>query len=122
MPRAARKPKSSGIAALPVPLDTRPIEARLVDNQPRQPGWQFEPKWDGFRGLALRAGDEVELRAKSGKTLSRYCPEVVAMLGAIAPRYFVVDGELAIPIGESLSFDALQARLHPAESDCRSPL
>jgi ATP-dependent DNA ligase len=95
------------------------MEARLVDELPREPGWQFEPKWDGFRCLAFRAGDEVELRAKSGKTLSRYFPEVVAMLGAIEPERFIVDGELAIPIGESLSFDALQARLHPAESRVR---
>ena len=95
------------------------MEARLVGELPREPGWQFEPKWDGFRCLAFRAGDEVELRAKSGKTLSRYFPEVVAMLGAIAPESFIVDGELAIPIGESLSFDALQARLHPAESRVR---
>ena len=114
MPRAARKPKRTGLGALPVPLSTRQMEARLVDELPREPGWQFEPKWDGFRCLAFRAGDEVELRAKSGKTLSRYFPEVVAMLGAIAPESFIVDGELAIPIGESLSFDALQARLHPA--------
>lgn len=95
------------------------MEARLVNELPREPGWQFEPKWDGFRCLAFRAGDEVELRAKSGKTLSRYFPEVVAMLGAIAPESFIVDGELAIPIGQSLSFDALQARLHPAESRVR---
>ncbi len=119
MPRAAKKSKSNGIAALPVPLDTRPMEARLVGDLPREPGWQFEPKWDGFRCLAFRAGDEVELRAKSGKTLSRYFPEVVAMLGAIAPESFIVDGELAIPIDESLSFEALQARLHPAESRVR---
>jgi ATP-dependent DNA ligase len=95
------------------------MEARLVAELPREPGWQFEPKWDGFRCLAFRAGDEVELRAKSGKTLSRYFPEVVAMLGAIVPESFVVDGELAISAGDSLSFDALQARLHPAESRVR---
>ena len=96
------------------------MEARLVAELPREPGWQFEPKWDGFRCLAFRAGDEVELRAKSGKTLSRYFPEVAAMLGAIVPESFVVDGELAISAGDSLSFDALQARLHPAESRVRN--
>jgi ATP-dependent DNA ligase len=117
LPRAARKPK--GLDALPLPLSTRPMEARLVTELPREPGWRFEPKWDGSRCLAFRADDEVELRAKSGKTLSRYFPEVVAMLGAIAPQSFVVDGELAIPVGDSLSFDALQARLHPAESRVR---
>lgn len=119
MPRAARKPNRKGISGLPVPLTTRPMEARLVSELPREPGWQFEPKWDGFRCLAFRAGDEIELRAKSGKTLARYFPEVVTMLAALASKRFVVDGELAIPIGETLSFDALQARLHPAESRVR---
>jgi len=119
VPRSAGKAKSRGLAALPVPLDTRPMEARLADDLPREPGWQFEPKWDGFRCLAFRADGEVELRAKSGKTLSRYFPEIVAMLGSIAPESFVVDGELAIPVDDSLSFDALQARLHPAESRVR---
>ncbi|MDB5108772.1 MAG: dependent ligase, partial [Candidatus Binatus sp.] len=92
------------------------MEARLVDALPREPGWQFEPKWDGFRCLAFGADRHVELRAKSGKTLSRYFPEVVAMLEPLARKPFVLDGELAIPVGDSLSFDALQMRLHPAES------
>jgi ATP-dependent DNA ligase len=83
---------------------------------PREPGWQYEPKWDGFRCLAFRAGDEIEIKAKSGKSLARYFPEVVAMLRALPPDRFVVDGELAIPVGESLAFDALQMRLHPAAS------
>jgi ATP-dependent DNA ligase len=95
------------------------MEARLVSELPREPGWQYEPKWDGFRCLAFRGGGEVELRAKSGKTLSRYFPEVVAMLAALAPKHFVLDGEFAIPLGDKLSFDALQARLHPAESRVR---
>ena len=95
------------------------MEAKLVDALPREPGWQFEPKWDGFRCLAFRAGDEVELRAKSGKPLARYFPEVVAMLQELAPDPFVIDGELAIPDGDTLSFDALQLRLHPAESRIR---
>lgn len=119
MPRAGRKPTRGGLAGLPVPLSTRPMEARLVSELPREPGWQFEPKWDGFRCLAFRAGDEIELRAKSGKTLSRYFPEIVAMLAAVARKRFILDGELAIPIDEILSFDALQARLHPAESRVR---
>jgi ATP-dependent DNA ligase len=86
---------------------------------PREPGWQFEPKWDGFRCLAFGAGNEVELRAKSGKSLTRYFPDVVATLRPFAPNRFVLDGELAIPIDNTLSFDALQARLHPAESRVR---
>jgi len=78
--------------------------------------WQFEPKWDGFRCLAFRNEGKVELRAKSGKSLSRYFPEVLAALAALPVKQFVLDGELAIPVGSTLSFDALQMRLHPAAS------
>jgi ATP-dependent DNA ligase len=92
------------------------MEAKLVTELPEEPGWQFEPKWDGFRCLAFRAGREVDLRAKSGKPLARYFPEVVAMLAALKPSPFVIDGELTIPVGGTLSFDALQMRIHPAES------
>ena len=56
------------------------MEAKLVDSLPESGGWQFEPKWDGFRCLAFRAGDAVELKAKSGKPLARYFPEVAARL------------------------------------------
>src|SRR5690242_21803413 len=104
---------------LPLSLDLAPTEAKLVDEIPRDPGWRFEPKWDGFRCLAFRAGDEVELRAKSGKSLTRYFPEIAASLAALDPRQFVLDGELVIPIGDTLAFDALQNRLHPAESRIR---
>src|SRR6201996_5217930 len=93
-----------------------PMEARLVDELPDEPGWQFEPKWDGFRCLAFRAGDEVELHAKSGKPLGRFFPEVVAELRGPPPKLFVLDGELVIAVGDTLSFDALQMRLHPAET------
>jgi ATP-dependent DNA ligase len=92
------------------------MEARLTDALPDGPGWHFEPKWDGFRCLAFRAGREVDLRAKSGKPLARYFPEVVELLRRLPHERFVIDGELAIPVGDTLSFDALQMRLHPAES------
>jgi len=119
----AAKPRSAAgrrtIEDLPVPLETPPMEAKLVDALPRDRGWQFEPKWDGFRCLAFRADREVELRGRSGKPLGRYFPEVVELLRKLQPRQFVVDGELVIPVGTSLSFDALQMRLHPAESRIR---
>jgi len=86
---------------------------------PEGAGWQFEPKWDGFRCLAFRDGDAVELRAKSGKVLHRYFPEVVANVAALPQQRFVLDGELAISLGGEMSFDALQLRLHPAESRIR---
>lgn len=107
------------LADLPVPLDLEPMEAKSVDTLPTGPGWRFEPKWDGFRCLAFRSGDQVELRAKSGKPLHRYFPEVAARLLASTPDPFVIDGELVIPVEGALSFDALQARLHPAESRIR---
>jgi ATP-dependent DNA ligase len=97
----------------PLPPETSPMEARLVDDLPMEPGWQFEPKWDGFGCLAFRAGDRVELRAKSGKPLARYFPEVAALLHGLGPSRFVLYGELGIPLGETLSFDALQMRRIP---------
>lgn len=107
---------SSSLKDLSVPVGIEPMEAKLVTELPEEPGWQFEPKWDGFRCLAFRAGKEVDLRAKSGKPLARYFPEVVAMLEELKPKQFVLDGELAIPRDGTLSFDALQMRVHPAES------
>ena len=95
-----------------------PMETRLVDALPSGAGWQFEPKWDGFRCLASRDGRRIEMAAKSGKTLARYFPEMVEELAALKVRNdnFVLDGELAIPVGPTLDFEALQMRLHPAES------
>ncbi|MGX5843542.1 ATP-dependent DNA ligase [Mesorhizobium sp. ArgA1] len=103
-----------------LPLDTEPMEAKSADALPDDAGhWQYEPKWDGFRCLAFKAGDAVDLRAKSGKPLGRYFPEVVQMLRDLEARAFVVDGEIVIEVDGALSFDALQMRLHPAESRIR---
>jgi ATP-dependent DNA ligase len=107
------------LADLPIALDLQPMEAKLVDELPIGPGWRYEPKWDGFRCLAFRAGDRVDLKAKSGKPLGRFFPDMVEALKALPVRRFVVDGELTIAVGGELSFDALQARLHPAESRVR---
>ena len=96
-----------------------PMEALLAAELPQGDGWQYEPKWDGFRCLARRAGDEVTLTSKSGKPLARYFPEVVEMLRGTKAKRFLLDGELIIPLGDALSFDALQLRLHPAESRIR---
>jgi ATP-dependent DNA ligase len=94
------------------------MEALLVDALPDEAGWQFEPKWDGFRCIAVKRGETVQLFAKSGKILHRYFPEVVEALATIGAD-FILDGELAVPVGESLDFDAIQQRLHPAESRIR---
>jgi len=104
---------------LAVPVGTLSMEARLVDELPHDEGWQFEPKWDGFRCLAFKAGKDVVLQAKSGKPLTRYFPEIVEAVRKAPQDKLVIDGELAIPSGDSLSFDDLQLRLHPAESRIR---
>ena len=96
-----------------------PMEALLAAELPQGEGWQYEPKWDGFRCVARRHGDEVTLTSKSGKPLARYFPDVVELLRGVKATDFLLDGELIIPVGDALSFDALQLRLHPAESRVR---
>jgi len=95
------------------------MEARSASRLPEGEGWRFEPKWDGFRCLAAKEGARVELHAKSGKPLGRYFPEVVARLAAVEAERFLLDGELLIELEGAPSFEALQMRLHPAESRIR---
>jgi ATP-dependent DNA ligase len=95
------------------------MDAELVRELPRSGEWQYEPKWDGFRCLAFRDGDRVELQAKSGKPLARFFPDVVDMLASLAAPRFVIDSELLIPVDGVLSFEELQMRLHPAASRVR---
>jgi len=96
-----------------------PMEAKLVDALPIDPGWRFEPKWDGFRCIVFRDGDQIELQSKAGKPLGRYFPEMVEMVARLKASRFALDGELVIPNGDRLDFEALQMRLHPAESRIR---
>src|SRR6188472_1392619 len=114
--KIAQRARSGGLATLGIPLELAPMEAKLVSDLPKDAGWQYEPKWDGFRCLAFRAGNEVEIKSKSGKSLSRFFPEVLSNLRALQMKSFVLDGELVIPVKGGLSFDALQMRLHPAQS------
>ena len=93
-----------------------PMEARAVDSIPSGPEWQYEPKWDGFRCLAFRDGNAVQLQSKSGRPLARYFPDIVAALQALRPTRFVLDGEIVIPVRGELSFDELLLRIHPAAS------
>jgi ATP-dependent DNA ligase len=95
------------------------MEALLAAELPEGDGWLYEPKWDGFRCLARRDGDEVTLTSKSGKPLGRYFPDVAETLRGLKEKQFLLDGELIIPVGDALSFEALQLRLHPAESRVR---
>jgi ATP-dependent DNA ligase len=93
-----------------------PMEARSVDAIPTGEGWQYEPKFDGFRCLAFRREKEVYLQSKSGQPLARYFPDMAAALLQLPAKRFVLDGELVIDVGGRFSFDELQLRLHPAAS------
>jgi ATP-dependent DNA ligase len=95
------------------------MEAHSAGELPDIGQWQYEPKWDGFRCLVFKSCDTVELMSKSGKPLGRYFPEMIAFLRSLDVEQFVLDGELVIETGGRLSFDALQMRLHPAESRIR---
>jgi ATP-dependent DNA ligase len=92
------------------------MEARSVDAIPTGDGWQYEPKFDGFRCLAFRREKEVYLQSKSGQPLARYFPDIAAALLQLPAKRFVLDGELVIDVGGRFSFDELQLRLHPAAS------
>jgi ATP-dependent DNA ligase len=92
------------------------MEARVVDEIPTGGEWEYEPKWDGFRCLAFRDAERIELQSKNGQPLARYFPEVVAHLRSLAARAFVLDGELVVPVDGHLSFDDLLQRIHPARS------
>jgi ATP-dependent DNA ligase len=93
-----------------------PMEARLIEEIPTGDGWQYEPKWDGFRCVAFRDGERVFLQSKSGQPLARYFPDIVGLLATLTERQIVLDGELVVPVSGALSFDELQLRLHPAAS------
>ena len=101
---------------LPIGTDFPPMEAETAREIPQGPEWQYEPKWDGFRCLAFREGNEVELISKSSQPLARYFPEVTAALLALRADRFVLDGELIVTEKRSLDFDALLQRIHPAAS------
>jgi ATP-dependent DNA ligase len=92
------------------------MEAKSVADIPTGPGWQYEPKWDGFRCVAFRSGDSVELQSKSGQSLTRYFPELADALSRVKADRFVLDGEIVVLVGDKLSFDDLLQRIHPAAS------
>src|SRR5204863_7398384 len=104
---------------LPIALTTPPMEAGPVSELPTGDRWRYEPKWDGFRCLAFRDGEHIELHSKSGLNLGRYFPDIVAVIGTLSAQSCVFDGEIAVPVERRLSFEALQLRLHPAESRVR---
>src|SRR5437660_10086066 len=93
-----------------------PMLSKPADALPSGDGWQFEPKWDGFRTLVFRDGDEILLQSRDEKPMNRYFPELVAPLAATLPERCVVDGEIVIVGADGLDFEALLLRIHPAAS------
>jgi ATP-dependent DNA ligase len=94
------------------------MEAQLVKELPESNGWQFEPKWDGFRGVLENDGGELALWSRNGRPLLRYFPEL-RPLGDLLPPHSALDGEIVIARDGVLDFDSMQLRLHPAESRVR---
>lgn len=101
---------------LPVNPPVKPMLAKAVDGIPDRPDLLFEPKWDGFRCIVFRDGDEVILGSRNEKPLTRYFPELVEPMLRQLPERCVVDGELIVATDDKLDFDGLQQRIHPAES------
>ncbi|MDQ3984955.1 MAG: ATP-dependent DNA ligase [Actinomycetota bacterium] len=101
---------------LPVMPPVKPMLAKLQDELPTGPEWLYEPKWDGFRAIVFRDGDEVQVQSRDLKPLDRYLPEIVPALKKSLPRRCVVDGEIVVTSNKGLDFDALLQRIHPAES------
>ena len=101
---------------LPLSPPVKPMLARAVHEVPRADGLSYEPKWDGFRCIVFRDGDEVELGSRNDRPLTRYFPELLAHLREALPERCVVDGEIVVVTDDGLDFDTLQQRLHPAAS------
>jgi ATP-dependent DNA ligase len=101
---------------LPVNPPVLPMLAKRVDELPAGESWIFEPKWDGFRALVFRDGDEILIQSRDTKSLNRYFPELLETLRAQLPARCVLDGEIVIATESGLAFETLQLRIHPAAS------
>src|SRR5690242_866369 len=101
---------------LPVNPPVLPMLAKRVGELPRAGAWIFEPKWDGFRALVFRDGDEILIQSRDEKSLNRYFPELLAPLRSNLPSRCVLDSEIVVAQNGALDFDALQLRIHPAQS------
>ena len=101
---------------LPFAPPLEPMLSTAADRLPEGSGWLFEPKWDGFRTLVFRDGDEIMIQSRDGKPMNRYFPELIAPVAASLPERCVVDGEIVIVSAGGLDFEALLLRIHPAAS------
>ena len=101
---------------LPVKPPVKPMLAKLSRELPEAKGLLYEPKWDGFRCIVFRDGDQVELGSRNERSMNRYFPELVESLKENLPERCVIDGEIVIASDHGLDFDALQLRIHPAAS------
>ncbi len=123
MPERRTDPATCAMPKMNLPFQPpiAPMEAKSVAELPDGGGWQYEPKWDGFRAIGFRSGQDVYLSSRKELPFSRYFPEVDAAVATLAEERFVIDGEIVVftPDGKGLDFDSLQLRLHPAESRVR---
>ncbi len=103
----------------PIPLDMEPMLSAPADGIPQGDRWEYEPKWDGFRTLVFKDGDEVALISRGSRPMTRYFPEVLPAIRALSPSTLVMDGELIVVGEKGLDFGALQQRIHPADSRVR---
>jgi ATP-dependent DNA ligase len=101
---------------LPFPPPLEPMLSKAASTLPEGEGWQFEPKWDGFRTIVFRDGDEILLQSRDSKPMNRYFPELIAPLSNALPSRCVLDGEIVIVGRAGLDFEALLLRIHPAAS------
>lgn len=117
MPAGGRPARPvGGTSSGPIPLNFAPMEARTLEELPAGEAWQYEPKWDGFRAIVFRDGEDIRLQSRSGKPLARYFPDVLEAVRGVRARRFVLDAEIVIPVAGRLSFDELLMRVHPAAS------
>jgi ATP-dependent DNA ligase len=107
------------VTAYPLEPPIEPMLATLANELPPGDGWLFEPKWDGFRAIVFKDGDDVYIQSRDTKPLNRYFPDLEAILREVLPPRCVVDGEIVIVGPRGLDFDALQLRIHPAASRVR---
>src|ERR1051325_7409529 len=102
--------------ALPLKSPIKPQLARPAKDLPDGDGWRFEPKWDGFRTIVFRDGDDVQLQSRNGRPMNRYFPEVVEQVLALPGKRLVIDGEMIVVVDGVQEFDLLSQRIHPAAS------